>query len=249
MPAVVIAAVIGAGATAGATYYSTKKNEEAANTQVNAANHAADVQGKSADEALAFQKQQAENQWQAQQQTQKANYAQWAARESRISDAAASMGMPGRTIPDYAPGVDPHFDTGASPLPSTTTASPTAGQALAGAASAPAQAGGPINWTAPPDQLASQISAYFKSKGVSDQETPYWVGKAAELVARGQELNDPGYADKRLSQANVFGGGAGAPSTSATPQSVGSYMMPATTNPSYVPIAPALQQRSVGSYL
>lgn len=65
--------------------------------------------------------------------------------------------------------------------------------------------------------LASQISSFFRSRGVSDTETPYWVQKWDELEARGRELNDPGYANRRLSQADIFGGQRSTSSATRSP--------------------------------
>src|SRR5581483_3518193 len=68
---------------------------------------------------------------------------------------------------------------------------------------------GEVDWTADPNTLATQLNAYFTKRGVAPSETPYWVQQASALVARGKELNDPTYADKRLAAADIFGGGGG----------------------------------------
>lgn len=74
---------------------------------------------------------------------------------------------------------------------------------------------GEVDWSAPPGVLSQQLNAYFTKHGVSTHETPYWVSKAPELVARGREINDPNYASTRLSQSEVFGGGGGTPAATA----------------------------------
>lgn len=201
-----IAGAAGAGGAIIAGKMQSGAASDAAKLQTDAANHSADTLDAAAQRAEAFQRQQAEQQWQASQQTQKANYDQARARFSTIAGVGAQYGLPGMTMPDYAPGVDPHYDTSTAPLPGAGT-TPNAAGTVAGATG-----------TAPPvDGSPASISAYFKSKGVSDTETPYWVSKWPELVARGQQLNDPNYAMKRLSQADIFGGGAGTIAGAAKP--------------------------------
>ncbi len=79
--------------------------------------------------------------------------------------------------------------------------------AAAPTAAPPAGAPQGINWGADPQTLTQQLTAYFASKGVPPTEVPYWVSKAPELVQRGQELGNPGYADQRLGAADILGGG------------------------------------------
>jgi hypothetical protein len=104
-----------------------------------------------------------------------------------------------------------------------------------------------VNWTADPATLTQQLNSYFTSKGVATTETPYWVSKAAELVQRGQQLNDPTYADKRLAAADIFGGQS-APQTSATAQAAPTSLAPFMTTPNvaatatpYAPVIPISQ--------
>lgn len=242
-----IALAIAGAASAGTSVYAANKAsstaKEAANTQAGAANHAADLQSKAAADALAFQKQQAEVDFQNSELARRANYDQYAAGRHRLDTLGGLLGQGPQTVPDYVPGKDPNF-AGPAPAGSVNgTTAPTTG--APGSVNATTSATGPINWTAPPDQLSAQLSAYFKSKGVSDQETPYWVGKAAELVARGQELNDPGYADRRLSQANVFGGGGGSTAPSATTAPPGSINATGYAPMTAGPITPAIQPPKV----
>lgn len=93
------------------------------------------------------------------------------------------------------------------------------------------------NASAPPpvDGSAESISAYFKSRGVPDTETPYWVGKWQELQQRGQEIGDPNYAMMRLSKADIFGGQGGQQGTGdwqsgqgVTPTELSSYGVPSS---------------------
>lgn len=239
MPAIAAAplfwgAVAGAGATAATGIYGANKQAGAANDaarlQSDAAKAAATQQDAAAQRAEAFQRQQAENEWRNSERVQRANYEQQRARLGTIAQFGSQYGINGIAMPDYVPGVDPGYDSGgAAPASSGPTSSGTiAGSAPPG-----------INWTAPPDQLAQQISSYYKAKGVSDHETPYWVSKAAELVARGKEIGDPTYADKRLAASEVFGGGA-APkgSIAALPAAVAPLAYAAPTTPIPTPYQP-----------
>jgi len=185
-----------AAASAASSAYAAKKQaataREAAKLETDAASHAADIQGASSTEALDFTKQQAEADWKNSEITRSANYGQWAAREGRLGSLGQMVGLGARDIPAYVPTQDPNL-TGAPTTPNASTGLP--GSAPSGAV----------------DGSAASISNYFKSRGVSDQETPYWVSKWGELTARGKEINDPGYAMKRLAAADVFGGQPGAP--------------------------------------
>lgn len=234
--------------TAGAGIIGAKLNSsaqrDAAKMQTDAATSAAAIQGQTADKTLAFQRQQAETDWQNAQQTQKANYDQWAAGQGRRRSLAAMTGINYGADPAYQPGIDPRFDTGATPLPGA--AAPT----TPGAPGAPPS--GAIDWTAPPAQLSSQLSAWFKSQGVSDHETPFWVSKAGELVARGQQLGDPNYPMSRLLKADVFGGSGGSAAPSSTSNTSVAPAMPLTSaaTPTLAPLAvqPYQQARRVFSF-
>lgn len=61
------------------------------------------------------------------------------------------------------------------------------------------------------DGSRESISNFFKSRGVPDTETDYWVSKWPELVARGKEIGDPNYAMMRLNNAEILGGHYGSP--------------------------------------
>lgn len=207
-----VAAIIAAGVTAGGVITASKLNSSAtrdsAKLATDANTNAATIQAKSAADTLAFQRQQAETDFQNNQQTARANYDQWATGQGRLKSLAAMTGIARPDPPPFVPGIDPQF-TGGSPLPSSTTAGPTATGAPG---SVPT-----VDWTAPAPQLASQLTAYFAAKGAPPTEVPYWVSKAGELVTRGQQLNDPSYPDKRLAAANILGGGAPTAAPTATP--------------------------------
>lgn len=221
---IVAAAIIAGAATAGGAVIASKSAKSAANQQVNAANHAADVQSKSAGDVLAFQRQQAEADYQNSEGSRHANYDQWAASQRRLQTLNDLLGLGPREIPGYVPGKDPNF-TGSGPsTASGVPTGPSGTRTSTGAGSGPS---GPV------DGSPASISAYFKSQGVSDQETPYWVGKWPELMARGQEIGNPNYAMDRLAAADVFGGQAG--QTAPYKGTVNSWLTPAYQRPSLTP--------------
>jgi len=221
MPAVVAAAIIAGGSFAAAKVASNA-NRDAANQSTSSANYAADVKSKSDQAALDFEKQQAAQNQSNFEATQKANYDQWAAREGRLSTLGQMLGMPGRNIPAYVP---------------TTN--------LTGQPSGAGSAGGSTtSRTAPAisadkGDIGAQIDAYFKSQGVNNSETPYWVQKWSEFGAK-----DPAYFNQRLAAADVFGGNVATKPGPAAPVSGSTAsLMPTTlgamTTP-YSPMAPAL---------
>lgn len=68
---------------------------------------------------------------------------------------------------------------------------------------------------------------YFTSRGVSDNEAPYWASKWNELNQRGQQLGNPNYANRFLSNAEVFTG-----SPEATAQNMWGSSNNSNSNPS-----------------
>jgi hypothetical protein len=188
--------------------------KESAKLQTESADKAAEIQGRAAAEELAFKRKQAQIDWQNSQQTAKANYDQWAAGRGRLRSLASMTGIDLGADPAFVPGINPGFDSPGGPSlpPSVPGGGPTPGTGVVGP-----QTGGAIDWTAPDPQLAAQLSAFFKSKGVPDTEVPYWVSKRPELVARGQEINNPNYANDRLFAADILGGGRAAPAATKAP--------------------------------
>lgn len=119
LPVFWTAAATAAGATASAAI-GAHSASNAAKTQMQTANYAADQQKKAADDQLAYQRQQAENTYRQQEADRKANYDQWAARQSRLNSIGAALGYgAGTTIPAYVPIADPGYTTGSTPLPPT----------------------------------------------------------------------------------------------------------------------------------
>jgi hypothetical protein len=75
----------------------------AAETTASATAKAAQLQAESNANTLAFEKDQAAKQLATQNAIQQANYNQWAAREQRLSNFGAMLGLPARDIPAYVP--------------------------------------------------------------------------------------------------------------------------------------------------
>lgn len=217
MPAIVVAAIVTAAATTGATVYAAKKNQQAVDAQVKSQSEATAAGSKGNEEALAFQKAQADRDAANQETNRRADYDQWAARESRLGTLGQSLGLPARQIPGYVPQQAPSGSiAGSQP-----TSQPQTGQPVGPAGQAPSAP--PPNAT--PEQIGQFVESYFASRGTKPlpASVNYFVQKWPELVARGQELGDPNYAMKRLSQAEEFGGGAGG-GTSASASTPGSIL-------------------------
>lgn len=239
MPALIAApifwaAVAGGGATVAAGAMASHSAGKAANQQTAAANHAADLQSKAAADTLAFQRQQAEADFQNSETSRHGNYDQWAAGQRRLQTLNDLLGLGPRDIPDYVPGIDPNLTgggptTGAGGPPTTQGGSSTTG----------AGSGGPPTVDASKGDIAAQVSAYFKSRGVADTETPYWTQKWAEFGA-----NDPAYFNTRLAAADIFGGkkssttGTTPPTTAPYKGTVNSWLTPGYQRQ---PLTPSLQ--------
>jgi len=122
--AAAIIGAIAAGATASSSIYAAHKQgdaaEKSAQLQTDAVKYGADKQDDATQRAEVFQRQQAENAYQNAQTTQRANYDQAKARLGAIAGVGAQYGLSGLSMPDFVPGVDPHYDTGATPLPDGT---------------------------------------------------------------------------------------------------------------------------------
>lgn len=124
-PLVAAAAVSAAGALVGGGV-----SAHAAGTASRAAGEAADRaaarEADAAGKAERFQRQQAEDTYRQSETDRRGNYDQWRARETRLGSIAEQLGYGARQIPDYVPGVDPHFDvpTVASAAGATSPAGP-----------------------------------------------------------------------------------------------------------------------------
>lgn len=247
--ALIVAGIAAAGTTAGAVYAANKSSgaaEHAADVTTQASTKAADQQSTAAANALAFQKQQAENDFKNQELARRANYDLNAAREQRVSSFGQMLGLPARNIPGYVPSQDPNYLANGTPAVSPT---------LGGAAQPPQGAPAPTTGTTNTDPQAafmnavqalgisptdarnnlSKVTDYLNSHGM-----PGWAaadGKAGDYVSyQGQGFDVLPAGDKNWQWLND-NPGTGA----ATPQS--GVLRPMGTAAAYVPtnIAPALQ--------
>lgn len=137
---------IGAGVSAGTSLIGAHMQagaaEDAAHLQVDASKYAADKQDAAAQRAEAWQRQQAEAQWQQQETDRKANYDQWAAKRRNIGSIGKFLGLgSGGDIPAYVPSVDPRLTAPGAPLPAGPGQTPPGGPASAGPAAPPATFG------------------------------------------------------------------------------------------------------------
>lgn len=95
---------------------------DAAKTTADAADYGATVQGEQNANTLAFNQAQAQNTAQNTEVNRKANYGQWAAHQGDLSSIGAILGLPGKTVPAYVPGVTPNFTSLSLPYPTMPTA-------------------------------------------------------------------------------------------------------------------------------
>lgn len=226
--------------------------------QASASENAANDQATANADALAFQKQQAEAQFQQQQATAKANYGAYAAQQGNYNQVRQELGLPPLDIPAYTPLPDPNF-TGtnaapqglpAFPAPTRATSAPgsitPAGQPQPGAPiSSPTGAGSTnlptFTSTMSPAQVQQAVNQYIAASGVPNTDNgQYWVTAWQQWGSQ-----DPAYFASRLQQG-VAGVASGPPPTAAPPAKptfTAAIPSPWATN------AAILQPQSVGSYL
>jgi hypothetical protein len=179
----------------------TDAANQAAAAQAAAAKYQADKIAEAAAAALQFQKDEAaqtQKNWLA---TNNANYDQWLAGanfdygkyKTQYDNLAPYRGIGAGATQTIAGLLGVPMQQTAPAATWTPPANPFAGGG-SGAPSGPAAA-----VDASKGDLAGQISAYFKSRGVSDSETPYWVQKWGEFGAK-----DPAYFNQRLAGADIF---------------------------------------------
>ena len=106
---VVAAAAIAAGAEVFGASMQSSAAHRASLRAMQASNAQAKAQTEAANNAERFARQQAQNAYQNDEATRRANYEQWVARERRLGSIGASLGYGNREIPAYVPGVDPRF--------------------------------------------------------------------------------------------------------------------------------------------
>ena len=212
-----------AGGSAIAAHETGKAAEKGAALTSSAANYAADTQSKSAAASLAFE-QQKDREAQAQAAaTQKANYDQWAARETRMNDIRASLGMPAHPIPAYVSTTTAGGPTtpGTNPTPGTTTpptAAPNPAQTIGALSNPSAWMSLVGNDTALKSWVTSGLGSGANTPGLVD----YYVGKI-----KGQPGANPTeqagsanyWLQKLQSDPNARGGAAATPGPANTPAS------------------------------
>ena len=177
-------------------------NKDATAAQTASTKYAADLQSKSQAEQLAFLRQQAAYDATVAEANRYGNYEQWAARQEMLGPVGQALGLPARRIPAYVPLPPNSYGVG-TPMP------PPTGTGVPGGATAPppASAVGP-GVSAAKGDIGTQVASYYQSQGKTPLPTSvdYWVSKWNEFGAR-----DPEYFNRRLAQADEFGGGGGVP--------------------------------------
>jgi hypothetical protein len=212
----IAAGIAGGAGAAYAGHEAAGAAREGAASTASAANYAADKTSAANAASLAFEKQKdAEAQAQAA-ATQRANYDQWAARETRMNDIRSALGMPSHPIPAYVPTV-----TGGAP--------PTTGPTPGGAPSvpgAPAPSGPAMTPGNPTDRgvILQNLQNVYKGLGVTPTGRgtgPTDIEYMADQVANtgGWTPQNAGYWPDRIKQelakAGVGGGAAPASSIAA----------------------------------
>lgn len=151
-----------------------------AKQQAEAQDRATQAQTQAAQQTLAFQRQQAETDYQNQEVNRKANYQQFAARDARIGTLGEAVGLSPRRTPAYVPSIDPQYvqqgraavtsqpRVGAAPLAGIDPSAYGSQPQTAAAVTSPPQIGGaPLQASGPMVRLKSpqgQISAVPQSQ-------------------------------------------------------------------------------------
>ncbi len=208
MPAAIaiplITGAIGAGTTIYAANKSASANNKSADIAAKSLLDSSSAQTKANDETLAFNRQQAENDYRNQEITRKANYDQYATGQNRLKFLDSAVGLPERQVPDYVASQDPNF-----------MGTPSAGQVL----NKPSGSSGDASVPPPPKDLSAALSsanqiAYGGAQKHADPS--YWTALWAK---------DPEYAWKRMlgwqagvSDAPTSGPYAGQATSTAAPK-------------------------------
>jgi hypothetical protein len=193
-------------------------NQDALTQQLAATKYASDAQSQSAANQLAFLKQQAGYDAASAEANRAGNYDQWAAKQRQLGTVGQALGLPARDIPAYVP--LPAYGGGTTaPAPGTGPAG-TVAPGVVGPGPGPSATSGGLPQIDPSKPIGPQAAAYIQSRGGTPNPTSadYWQSKWPELVARGQQLGDPLYAQKRLAAADELGGGGAAPAAAALPR-------------------------------
>lgn len=229
-----IAGVAGAGASVVGAKMMSGATNDAATAESAAQKYAADRETAANAEATAFARQQGENAYQNTEAARKGNYGMYAAAQRRLGSIGSLIGAGPREIPDYVPGVDPHFDGSGGPnvsAPSSATGA-TGGDAVTQALLDNYKALGvaPTGPGTGPTDIAYFTQQAKSSLAAGERPLSYWLGPQGRVA---QEL------------AKAKGGAPTAPGSAA------SYLLPPTkTVYAQTPIAPALPMPgSAASYL
>ena len=200
MPLVALGIGAAVAGVAGAKI-SSDASTKAANIAATSTTNASAAQTKANEETLAFQKQQAENDYKNQEITRQANYNQYATGQTRLQGLDSAVGLAPRQVPAYVASQDPNY-TG------TSSSTPSAGQVLGGSPSTTTpstSSKGSTNYsdigawlqnqaaTNPnvdpilktPGGIAYYTQAIQNSGGLNAQNADYWVNKSTLASAGG----------------------------------------------------------------
>jgi hypothetical protein len=190
-------------------------NQDALGQQLASTKYASDAQSQASANQLAFLRQQATYDAASAEANRAGNYDQWAAKQRQLGTVGQALGLPARDIPAYVP--LPAYGGGTTaPAPGTGPAG-TVAPGVVGPGPGPSATSGGLPQIDPSKPIGPQAAAYIQSRGgtPNPSSADYWQSKWPELVARGQQLGDPLYAQKRLAAADELGGGGPAPAAAA----------------------------------
>jgi hypothetical protein len=194
-------------------------NQDALGQQLASTKYASDAQSQASANQLAFLRQQATYDAASAEANRSGNYDQWAAKQRQLGTVGQALGLPARDIPAYVP--LPAYGGGTTPAaaPGTGPAA-TVAPGVVGPGPGPSATSGGLPQIDPSKPIGPQAAAYIQSRGgtPNPSSADYWQSKWPELVARGQQLGDPLYAQKRLAAADELGGGGAAPAAAAPPR-------------------------------
>lgn len=177
----IIGAGIGLFGNLFGAHMQSKSADQAAKIAAEAARYAADLQAKAQADALAFQDRMATNSFLNSEAARQGNYGLYKARELNLGPLSEAVGLGGRNIAPYVPGVDPRTNG--------------AGANRAGSAAPDLSGVSALPETFDPKATAALYATAYPGESF---DAGYWSRKWPELVARGKELQDPLYAAKRV---------------------------------------------------
>jgi hypothetical protein len=224
----IAAGIAGGSGAAYAGHKAASAATKGAELTTTAANYAADKTSQAAAASLAFE-QQKDREAQAQAAaTQKANYDQWAAKETRMNDIRTSLGMPAHPIPAYVPTTTPGSTPPSGTTPPVPGSGPSPGLGYVPPRATPpgvnpANPANPATAGNPTDRnvILQNLTNVYKTLGVSPTGRgtgPTDIAYMADQVAKtgGWTSANAGYWPDRIKQELAKAGG-GAPGASPTP--------------------------------